>query len=227
MLEWLFSVVSKLQWVRLSSNDTFVPPSLDKNDLFSRRDSFPSVQQSQVKNLNAFSWRRWIPALDSVVAILASAECNWTQVIIVFICGACNGVGYDNHLKKNCFLEILLFTMSFTSIWSEDSLKGQMETLKSDSGEEAPHATGPNLLKVDFSPLSYGFIFFFFSKLFEDWLESGNLRTMEEWEQQCLKWHWCLHPSFVWGHVCFLGMTATACLRQGCPAAVVKYLESI
>lgn len=55
-----------------------------------------------------------------------------------------------------------------------------METLKSDSGEEAPHATGPNLLKVDFSPLSYGFIFFFFSKLFEDWLESGNLRTMEE-----------------------------------------------
>lgn len=72
--------------------------------------------------------------------------------------------------------------MSFTSIWSEDSLKGQMETLKSDSGEEAPHATGPNLLKVDFSPLSYGFIFFFF---FQSCLKIGlKVETWGRWKSE-------------------------------------------
>lgn len=186
MLEWLFSVVSKLQWVRLSSNDRFVPPSLDKNDLFSRRDSFLSVQQSQVKKLNAFSWRRWIPALDSVVAVLASAECNWTQVIIVFICGACNGVGYDNHFKKMVFRNTFIHNIfCFNMKWR------QLERTNGDPKTWFRRSTKHNRIqfvdwKVDSFPISYGFIFLSKEReLLENYLKIGlKVETWELWKSE-------------------------------------------
>jgi len=53
-----------------------VLPYLVKNGSFSRKDSFPSVQELGIKDLSSFSWHKWISTLDSAMAVLASAEYN-------------------------------------------------------------------------------------------------------------------------------------------------------